>query len=442
MKKNYVLDTNVLIHDPSSIYQFEDNDVYIPIYVLEELDKLKNETTSLRGRNSREACRNLDILRSHGSLSEGVRLNDDIEGKLIIFVPQKRKVPPVGFDKKDMDALILQSALEIQTKYNSNLKTILVTMDFNLRVRAETLGLQTASYESQSVDASRLITGYDTIEVEKGQIDLFFKDGKLNHEGSDFYHNICLMLKEPDGKTSLGRFNKNTNEIIPLHLPKEGVMGIKPRNRGQQFALNLLLDNNIKLVTLLGPAGTGKTLLASAAGLSEVLDEEYSRLLVSRPVIPMGEQDIGFLPGTAEEKLHPWMQPIYDNMELLMMTSKNRRKKGADLDYLFDQDLVRIEPLTYIRGRSLPSQFILIDEAQNLSRHELITIITRCGENSKIVLTGDPDQIDNPYMDKGSCGLSLVAEKMHDNFIVGHLTLSKGERSELANLAAEKLMSK
>lgn len=432
MRKNYVLDTNVLIHDPQSIFQFQDNNLFVPVYVLEELDKLKSEQT-LRGRNSREACRILDDLRSQGSLSEGVKIG---EGTFTIYVPKERRVLQVALDPKSMDSGILQAVLEIKER-NPDTKTILVTMDVNLRVRAESIDIQTSSYESQSVDASKMITGKVELKVGYGDIDKMFSDGKITLPESDVefvYDNVCVMMVDPDGKTALGRYKKKENAISPLKLPKEGVMGIKPRNKDQQFAFDLLLDDSVKLVTLVGLAGTGKTLLATAVGLSKILEGTYSRLLISRPVMPMGK-DIGFLPGSLMEKLDPYMQPIYDNLELLMMTS-GKKKTNMKFEDLYKQDLIKVEPLTYIRGRSIPNQFLIVDEAQNLSPHELKTIITRCGDGTKIVLTGDPDQIDNPYMDKGSCGLSFAIEKLTNHPIVGHLTLSKGERSELANLAA------
>lgn len=432
MRKNYVLDTNVLIHDPKSIFQFQDNNLFVPIYVLEELDKLKSEQ-SLRGRNSREACRILDDLRSQGSLSEGVKIG---EGLFTIYVPKERRILQVALDPKSMDSGILQAVLEIKER-NPETKTILVTMDVNLRVRAESIDIQTASYESQSVDASKMITGKTELKVGYGDIDKMFAEGKINLSESDaefVYDNVCVMMVDPDSKTALGRYKRKENSIFPLKLPKEGIMGIKPRNKDQQFAFDLLLDDSVKFVSLVGLAGTGKTLIATAVGLSKILDGTYSRLLISRPVMPMGK-DVGFLPGTLMEKLDPYMQPIYDNLELLMMTS-GKKKTNMKFEDLYKQDLIKVEPLTYIRGRSIPNQFLIVDEAQNLSPHELKTIITRCGDGTKIVLTGDPDQIDNPYMDKGSCGLSFAIEKLYNNPIVGHLTLSKGERSELANLAA------
>jgi PhoH-like ATPase len=446
MQKNYVLDTNVLIHDPQSVFQFEDNLLYIPIYVLEELDKLKNEHGTTRGRNARESCRILDDLRCQGSLSGGIDINNN--GKLYVYVPQSRKNISVALDHQSVDNAILQCAQEI--KENSllaaesypdgkiEIKTILVTMDVNLRVRAEALGLQTAAYESQSVDPSKILTGTVTLPILDGEIDLLYQQGFLNPDpqnNDELYENVCITLQENSGKTALGRYNKKLNEIRPIQLPREGTMGIKPRNKEQQFVLDLLLDDSINLITITGIAGSGKTILATTAGLSKVLEGKYTRLLISRPIVPMGGKDIGYIPGSIEEKMQPWMQPIYDNLELLMMTGK---KKNSSLKYeeLFNQDVIRVEPLTYIRGRSLPSQYILIDEAQNLSIHEVKTIITRCGEGSKIILTGDPDQIDSPYLDKGTCGLMVAIEKLHGQPSVGHITLARGERSELANLAA------
>lgn len=432
MRKNYILDTNILIYDPQSIFSFEDNNLYVPIYVLEELDKLKSEQ-SLRGRNSREACRIIDELRCSGHLSQGVDINEG--GKFIVYVPTERVIPKVAIDLNNMDNAILQSALDIKEKGPEN--TILVTMDVNLRIRADSLGLQTASYESASVDTDSLRRGYKEIEASDEDINNLFTKG-LDIASDEIVDNTCIMLTAGP-RTALCRFLKSQNKVVPLEVPREGVMGIKPRNKEQHFALDMLLDDEIKLMTLVGMAGTGKTLLAVAAGLQKVvLDGKYSRLVISRPVVPMGK-DIGFLPGTLEEKMNPWMQPIFDNLELLLMTGGGKKKTGLTYNDLFEQDLIRVEPLTYIRGRSLPNQFIIIDESQNLTPHEVKTIITRCGEGTKIVLTGDPDQIDNPYMDKNNCGLSVAVEKLQDNPLVGHLTLSKGERSALANLAATQM---
>lgn len=435
MKKNFVLDTNVLINDPESIFKFGDNDLYIPIYVIEELDKLKSEQ-SIRGKNSRETCRILDDLRCQGSLSEGIELRGG--GRLIIYVPGERRKIEVALDFNSMDNAILQCAMEVKERYGEGKPTILVTMDVNLRIRAEVIKLQTASYENQSVDESKLNSGIRDINVEYGCIDLLYKDKGLYVDNDSLFHNACLTLREPNGKTALARYYKDENIARPIILPKEGVFGIKPRNREQQFAFDLLLDDEIKLVILSGFAGTGKTLITCATGLLKVISEgRYNRFTVSRPTVPMGK-DLGYLPGSLDEKISPWVQPVYDNLEFIMM-SHGKKKSGIHYEEMFNQDLIRIEALTYIRGRTLPNQFILIDEAQNTNIHELKTIISRCGENTKIILTGDPDQIDSPYMDKSSCGISIAKERFHDNKMVGHLTLSKGERSELANLAASVL---
>lgn len=433
MKKNYVLDTNVLIHDPRSIFQFEDNNLYIPIYVLEELDKLKTEQ-SLRGKNSREACKIIDKFRQQGSLPNGVKNNDGI---LFTYIPKERKSLEVALDTRSMDNNILQCAFEIKNN-DQNIKTILITMDVNLRIRAASVGIPTESYEGQAVESNK-ITGHIEIDIEEGGIDEFYQNSGLRVEDKRLYDNICVTLKEPYGRTGLGRYSESEKEIIPIRNFKEGIMSIKPKNREQQFALDLLLDDNVKLVSLTGIAGSGKTLLSSAVGLQKVMQEQaYNRFLISKPIVPVGGKDLGYLPGTIEEKMNPWVQPIFDNLDMLMMSGGGKRK-GFNFDDILNEEIIKIEPLSYVRGRSFSKQFILIDEAQNLNNHELKTIITRCGEGTKIVLTGDPDQVDSPYMNKTNNGLSVAIEKLHGNPLVGHLTLTKGERSKLANLAAERL---
>jgi PhoH-like ATPase len=440
MRKNYVLDTNVLIHDPQSIFQFEDNNLYVPIYVLEELDKLKSEAT-LRGRNSREVCRIIDSLRCQGQLSTGVDVGD-LGGKFIVYVPRERKTLNIALDNKSMDNAILQCVVEIK-QHDLDTKTILVTMDVNLRIRAECIDIQTASYESQEVNTDTLNNTVQELVVSEDIIKEFSSNGRVCLDTS-FDINASIMLKsEISGGSLLGRVKmfEGKQIIRKLQLPNN-VFGLKPKNREQQFALDLLLDDEVKLVTLMGKAGSGKTIITLASALYSIFTtHKYDKLLVSRPIIPMGK-DIGFLPGTMQEKVKPYMKPIYDNIEYLLMSGKPNTKNGARVtscEQLFQDNILEIEPLVYIRGRSIINQIMLIDESQSLSQHETKTIISRCGENTKIILTGDIEQIDNPYVNKQSNGLSAVVNNLHNHSSVGHILLEKGERSTLANLAVEYL---
>jgi len=447
MKKNYVLDTNVLIHDPSSITRFQENDIYIPIYVLEEIDGLKNDPGE-KGKSAREVVRTIDDLRFTGPLSKGVALSElakEIEGHLFVYVPSfaKDRIKITPTPPGEVDQLILQTALEIKDNHPAE-RTILVTMDVNLRVRADALELQTAPYEFQSVNVNTL--NNDVIEIvtqTSSEIDMFYaqKEWELSKEemeANNVEMNSCIMLTDGASKSALCR-HVGEGKIKPLQFPKEGVMGIRPRNKEQQYALDLLLDDNINLVTLMGSSGTGKTILACAVGLLGVLEGKYSKFLVSRPVTPMGNNDIGFLPGSELEKIGPWMRPIYDNLDYILMSGGVKKKYNRTYEDLFNDGVIQIESLSYIRGRSIPNQFILIDEVQNASPLECKTIITRAGEGSKIVLTGDPQQIDSPYMTAASNGLSVTVKKLRNNPIVAHLMLRKGERSPLANIAASSL---
>jgi PhoH-like ATPase len=440
MRKNYVLDTNVLLHDPRALFKFEDNDVILPIYVIEEVDQFKRETTE-RGRNARTISRLLDEQRvAEGSLSAGVTLEGG--GTLRIWIPEKRPTLAVGFDKKSQDQAILQTALDVRDK-DPGKPTIFVTMDTNLRIRADALGVSAETYENQRVEDDPLEQPFVEIEVDGGSVDTFFQEGAVSlPQSAALYANAPVMLRDATapGHTALGRFDAAKGQVVSLRVAREGILGIRPRNREQSFALDVLLDDTVRLVTLLGKAGTGKTLMAIAAGLKRTTeDNTYTRLVVSRPIMPLG-RDIGYLPGDVDEKLNPWMQPIYDNLEFLFSNggSKNARNSRGFLD-LLESGTIQVEPLTYIRGRSLPNQYLIVDEAQNLTPHEVKTIITRCGEGTKIVLTGDPQQIDNPYVDHASNGLSVVAERFKRERIAAHVVLTKGERSELAELAANLL---
>lgn len=439
MKKNYVLDTNVLLHDPYSIFKFEDNVVLIPIYVIEEIDNFKRDSGE-RGRNARAVVRHLDGLREHGGcLSDGVPVGDG--GTLRVHVPTKRPVLAIALNPTSADHAIMQTAIDLRDAEPA-LPTVFVTMDVSLRIRADALGLVTEPYENQTVDPDALESETIEVIVESAELETFFKQGALEAaEDTNYAANSSIMLRGPgpNDRTGLARYDSVRRTFRSLITPREGVAGIRPRNREQAFAFDLLLNDSIQIVSLMGMAGTGKTLLALAAGLSRVVEDgAYSRLLISRPVMPMG-RDIGFLPGDVDEKLGPWMQPLYDNLEYLLVAGGSRRRGFRGFEELLDSGQIQVEPLTYIRGRSLPQQFVIVDEAQNLTPHEVKTVVTRCGEGTKIVLTGDPQQIDNPYVDATSNGLSVASDRLKNEPIAGHVQLTKGERSELSNLAASKL---
>ena len=439
MKKTYVLDTNVLLHDPQALFKFEDNDLVIPITVIEEIDRFKKDMNE-KGRNARQVSRILDGFRATSKLIEGVPLEKGGVLKVQLYTEETIKGLPPELQVDRGDNRILAVALELQK--TCSCPVIFVTKDTNLRIKADAVGLAAADYESDKVSIDDLYSGTAEVELSKDEVDRFYGQGYLPLEG-DFYPNQCITLVEAGNPshTAIGRYNHSMGRVNPLiKVPKEGLWGIHPRNREQQFAFSLLLDENIQLVTLVGKAGTGKTLLAIAAGLNLVADQgQFSRLLVSRPVFPMG-RDLGFLPGDVEEKLAPWMQPIFDNVELLLGAVEERGgKHKRGYKELVDMGILEIEPLTYIRGRSIPKQYMIVDEAQNLTPHEVKTIITRAGEGTKIVLTGDPYQIDNPYVDASSNGLTYTVEKFKGQALAGHVTLTKGERSSLAELAANLL---
>lgn len=438
MKKTYVLDTNVLLHDASAFFNFEDNDVVIPITVIEEIDTFKKDMSEI-GRNARQVSRVLDGLRQENSLNKGV----DLPGGGILWVAMQsaealeRLPPELRRDFKDNRIL----ALALEVKASCSCPVIFVTKDTNLRIKADTMELVAQDYETDKVSLDELYAGASELLLPAQDVDRFYSDEALEIAESYYPNQLLTLVDETaPSHTGLGRYDGQQQKVLPLpKMPKEGIWGIHPRNREQQFALSLLLNDNIELVTLVGKAGTGKTLLAIAAGLMKAADEEqYSRLLVSRPVFPLG-RDLGFLPGDIEEKLTPWMQPIFDNVELLLGSVEENGRRRRGYRELVDMGVMEIEPLTYIRGRSIPKQYMIVDEAQNLTPHEIKTIITRAGEGTKIVLTGDPYQIDNPYIDSSSNGLTYVVEKFKAEAIAGHITLTHGERSGLAELAANLL---
>ena len=442
VRKNFVLDTNVLLHDPRAMYAFEDNTVVIPIYVIDEIDTFKKDVSEL-GRNARQVARQLDALRGQGVLSGPVPMKTG--GSVMIALGSRAPLQVDARDPASKDNLILEVALEIKAN-DPKTETVLVTKDVNMRIRGNALGLDAVDYDEQQITLDELYSGSSEALVDGHLIDEFYDQGSLDLEGVELEglngeptHNEYLLLKDRDNAahTALGRYDGQA--VVPIRKLTSGVWGIRPRNKEQHYALDLLLNDDVKLVTLVGKAGTGKTLLALAAGLQKAVeDQSYHKLLVARPIFPLG-RDIGFLPGDIEEKLNPWMQPIYDNIELLLGLSKTDQKNGRSYAELLEMGYVEVEPLTYIRGRSLPNVFMIIDEAQNLTPHEVKTIITRAGDGTKIILTGDPYQIDNPYIDASNNGLTTVVERFKGEKLAGHVTLSKGERSELAELATQVL---
>jgi len=437
-KKVFVLDTNVLLHDPQAIFRFQEHDIVIPIVVIEEIDTFKKDQNEI-GRNARSVSRQLDKLRSLGTLSQGVTLEGG--GTLKVDVTPYRQ--DLGFstlDKHKADNQIMACAMSLLKERKE--KVVLVSKDTNVRIKADAAGLLADDYTTDRVEMDGLYTGTAQWDVDGVQVDLVYEGGLVPDDEHPLHPNqfVTLVDRANDSHAAVGRFYGSDGRIHPLKRMEQPPWGIKARNREQQFALELLLDDSVQVVTLLGKAGTGKTLLAIAAGLQQVVDDErYNKLLVSRPVMPMG-RDLGFLPGDIEEKLRPYMQPIYDNLDFIVSANTEmRRRSSMTVGQLEEGGYLSVEPLTYIRGRSIPNQYMIVDEAQNLTPHEIKTILTRAGEGTKIVLTGDPHQIDNPYVDGSTNGLSYLADHFKHLGLSGHVTLLKGERSPMAELASNLL---
>jgi PhoH-like ATPase len=442
LSKIYVLDTNVLLQDPFSIFSFEDNEVVIPAVVLEEVDSKKRYMDEI-GRNARQVSRLIDNLRESGKLHEKIPLET---GGILRIELNHRSFQQLQeiFVEKTNDNRILAVAknlsLEEQTKENGR-PVILVSKDALVRVKADAIGLLAEDFLSDRVvDFDHIYTGFVEKYIEVGMIGKFYEKNELlisDISNFPYYPHQFVVLKDSLGSSTsaLGIVDSLGKKIKKLVFDHDHIWGIRPRNVQQTMAIELLLRKDIPLVTLIGKAGTGKTLLALASGLMQTEDlGQYKKLLVARPIVPVGK-DLGFLPGEKQEKLRPWMQPIFDNLEYLFNV-----KKPGELDaILAGMGSIEVEALTYIRGRSIPDQYIIIDEAQNLTKHEVKTILTRVGEGSKIVLMGDPEQIDHPYLDAYNNGLTYVVEKFKDQKVSGHVKLVKGERSSLAQLAADLL---
>lgn len=435
MSKVFVLDTNVILLDPLAIHKFGKNTVYMPLIVVEEVDRFKKDQNE-NGRNARQFSRLIDDLRKKGSLSDGVKLDNG--GTLIIAANKLLDKNIVkNIDVSIPDNLILATAMDLKKSHKS---VLLVTKDINLRLKADVLGVEADDYGAQDVTLDELYSGQLIEDISASEFESFQSERFLDESVLSIspVPNQYLVFHE-DGnpqKRLLGRYCQKKRGVVPLINNREGVWGIYPKNMEQQFALDALLNDEIKLVTLVGKAGTGKTLLAIAAGLEKTIGlQKYNRLLVSRPIQPMGK-DLGFLPGDINEKLIPWMQPIFDNIDFLF---GNKNKNESSWEELINEGLLYIEPLTYIRGRSIPEQFMIVDEAQNLSPHEVKTIVTRAAEGTKIVLTGDCEQIDSPYLDSVNNGLAYCLDRLKSLDIVAHSSLNVGERSALSE-AASKLL--
>ncbi|HUX36803.1 MAG TPA: PhoH family protein [Rectinemataceae bacterium] len=428
--KCFVIDTNVLIHNPEAINSFRDNEIIIPLEVLEELDKLKTFPDQ-RGKSAREAIRFLDSALGRGNFKEGVRLENGSILKVSHILPRD---PPEGItlDKNDNRIILCAWALQLEGK-----KVFFVSKDINARVKATALGIKAVDYEKQKVDIATLYQGVREIDTSADNLNRLEGTGEYPWKDKLLPNEFVLLRDRVGGRSRLTRGEAEGGRLVALADWEGSICGIVPLNDRQRVALELLLDDSVRLVTLVGKAGTGKTLLAIAAGLHKTLEErKYARMLVTRPVVPVGK-DIGFLPGEKQAKMAAWMQPIFDNLEQIL--GVYRRPNLKSIDQLVKDKILEVEALSFIRGRSLPNLYIIIDEAQNLTPHEIKTLVSRAGDGTKVVLAGDPYQIDNIYLDANSNGLSYLVDAFKGQRLFGHVTLQHSERSELAELAASLL---
>ena len=455
MKKTFILDTNVLLHSASALESFEDNTVVIPMPVIEEMDKFKKNQDEL-GRNARRVVRRIDVLREKSAkacgpkLFEGVPMENASGGKkagtlvVALDVPMKEShlgAADPGYADNRILAIAENVLKEVKAK-NPAEKVIIVSKDLNMRLRADALGLGVEDYRKESIRYESLFTGVDSLELSGADME-DFKAGKAVElpKNKDLHPNEFLNLSEMGSSQKAVGFVRNGRIVRPYHLPEDTVWNIQPRSQEQRMALQLLCDPAVQVVTLVGRAGSGKTFLALAAALQTVKKEKlYDRILVTRPIVPMGN-DIGYLPGSKDEKMALWMQPIFDNLSVLLRSEKTKDDNAIhrQINEMQHAGILSLEALTYIRGRSIPNEFVIIDEAQNLTPHEVKTVLSRAGENTKMVLTGDPDQIDNPYLNADTNGLTYAAEHLKDVDLHGHITLVKSERSPLAAAAAKYL---
>lgn len=433
MRKNYILDANILIHDPQSIFQFADNTVIIPVGVIGEIDRFKKERTD-RGYNARTVVRLLDSLRGDKSLACGVDLSNG--GKLCVYCEPERALTEQN-GHADLEVLRVAQAVQ---KSEPDTPVVIVTKDINLRIRADAAGLRAEDYESDQIQLSDLYSGQRQYTITVEQLAEFRENGRLAAPEPGLSPNEYVLLRAEGGAmgSALARVDIDEQHLVPLHEAKDSLWGIRPRNKEQYFAIDALLDDKIKLVTLMGKAGTGKTLLAMAAAIEQTIRRKrYRGVLVARPTFPLG-RDLGYLPGDIDQKLLPWMRPITDTIDFLI-DAGGAIRGHQDCAGLSRAGLIEIQPLTYIRGRSISNRFVVIDEAQNLTPLEVKTVITRMGRAAKVVLTGDAYQIDNPYVDANSNGFTYLVNRFRPQAVAAHIELRKGERSALAELAANLL---
>ncbi len=430
-RKTFVIDTNVFIHRHDAILSFKDCDVVIPLWVLEELDKLKTYSDE-RGRNARHAIRFIEERARNGILAEGVKIENGSVLRVALDYDRKQAEE---FDLDRADNKIILTALKLDRL--KHIEVFFVSKDINARVKARALGIKAVDYEKQKTSFTHLYRGYQDGAFTPEQLETLGREQHVGWSGTLLSNQFLRGHVKGTDEWEVARYDSSRGDLTYVDSYEHGVMGICPLNPEQRMAFDLLLNDSISLVSIIGKAGTGKTLLALAAGLKKVFDSKvYTRLLASRPIMPLGK-DLGFLPGDKEAKLSHWMKPIYDNLDLIV--SQNSRPEFKNVDSLLKSEKIELEAITYIRGRSLPKQYIIIDEAQNLSPHEIKTIVSRSGKGTKMVLTGDPYQIDTPYLDSDSNGLTYLVEAFKGQPIYGHVTLSKSERSPLAELAAELL---
>ena len=442
-KKNYVLDTSVYLTEASSVFKFGRNDIFIPLKVLEEIDGHKKRQDSV-GANARHFIRILDDLRSKGSLEKGIRIDKGLGIlKVMSYSCLKEAIFPPDLDIRHPDHTIIATAKAVQA-LSPGKKTILVSRDINMRVICDSIGMPAEDYTSESAvrSSDELYNGFTIQSVDEQVVDRYYEGEAITITKDEtdelWYPNQYIMMvsNSNEKKSALAKFENYHTPLKKVIHKKIPDWNIEARNKEQAFAIDMLMNPNIKIVSLVGRAGSGKTLMAIAAGLQQTIglrsdENHYDRLIVSRPIQPLGK-DIGFLPGTMEEKMLPWLMPIQDNLKFLMGDRSN-------LEMYMDKGKIEVEALTYIRGRSIANAYIVIDEAQNLTKHEVKTIITRIGEGSKIILTGDIEQIDNVYVNETSNGLAHAIEKFKEYPIAGHVSFKKGERSELATLASKVL---